>query len=225
MLYLALIRMSEKLPETLRIQVEQGISVLKLGGLIAYPTDTVYGLGAPVFSPEAVLRVFQVKKRPQNMALPLLLSDISQLDEVAASVPPLGRFLAKHFWPGALTIILQKSNIISDIITAGSDSVGVRIPNHPVPLALVRGLGAPITGTSANLSGKPSPLTAEEVQAQIGAGVNFIIDGGRTPGGIESTVVDVTLEKPVILRQGAISRDELARKCAENGFKVEFSIK
>ncbi len=217
--------MFDKLPETLRIQVEQGISVLKLGGLVAYPTDTVYGLGAPAFSPEAVLRIFQVKKRPQNMALPLLLSDISQIDKVAVSVPPLGRFLAEKFWPGALTIVLNKSDVVSDIITAGSDKVGVRIPNHPVPLALVRGLGAPITGTSANLSGKPSPLTAEEVQAQIGAGVDFIIDGGRTPGGIESTVVDVTLGNPVILRQGAISREEIESKCAEYGLKVEFSIK
>ncbi len=217
--------MVEKLPENLKVQVEKGVSVLRRGGLVAYPTDTVYGLGASAYIPQAVLRIFQVKRRPQNMALPLLLSDISQLDEVAVSIPQLGRFLAERFWPGALTIILYKSDIVSGIITAGSDKVGVRIPDHPVPLALVSGLGTPITGTSANLSGKPSPLTASEVGSQIGSDVDLIIDGGWTLGGIESTVVDVTLEKPVIVRQGAISREELERKCTEFGFKVEFAVK
>ncbi len=194
-------------------QIEQGISILRQGGIVAYPTDTVYGLGASAGIPEAVERVYKVKERPLNMPLPLLLADVSQITSVAEPATPIAWLLINSFLPGALTLVLPKSSSVPDIITAGGTTVAVRIPAHPVPIALIEGLGTPIVGTSANLSGKPSPLTAEEVYYQLGSKVDLVIDGGRCPGGKESTVVDVTGETPIVLREGAISREELKRVC------------
>ncbi len=202
-------------PSDIERQVERGISALREGGLVAFPTDTVYGLGASASIRQAVERIYEVKERPHSMALPLLLADKSQMSEVAEFVPPIARLLADKFLPGALTIVLPRSKSIPDIITAGDDTVAVRIPNHPVPVALIRGLGAPVVGTSANLSGRPSPLTADEVYSQLGDRIDYVIDGGKCPGGRESTVVDVTKEIPVILREGAISREEIELVCGE----------
>ncbi len=192
-----------------------GISILKQGGIVAFPTDTVYGLGAGANIPQAVERVYQVKGRPQNMALPLLLAHTSQISEVAELVPQVAWLLADKFLPGALTIVLYKAKSVLDIITAGGKTVAVRVPAHPVPVALAQGLGMPIVGTSANLSGKPSALTAGEVYSQFGGNIDLVIDGGRCPGGRESTIVDVTGEMPVVLREGAVSREELRRACGE----------
>lgn len=201
--------MDNKLSLSIQRQVERGISILKQGGLVAFPTDTVYGLGVWANSQQAVERVYSVKERPRNVALPLLLANISQIGEVAEPVPPIAWLLAHNFLPGALTIVLHKSNSVPDIITAGGITVAVRVPAHPIPVALAQGLGAPVVGTSANVSGKPSALTAEEVYSQFGNKIDLIIDGGRCPGGRESTIIDVTGEEPVILREGAISREEL----------------
>ncbi len=205
--------MGNKLSSSTRQQVEQAISILKQGGIVAFPTDTVYGLGACISIPQAVERIYQVKERPRSMALSLLLADKSQIGEVAEPVPPIAWLLADKFLPGALTMVLPRAKSVPDIITGGGATVAVRIPAHPVPVALARGLGAPIVGTSANLSGKPSSLTAEEVYAQLGGKVDLIIDGGRCPGGKESTIVDLTGEAPVLLREGAISREELEQVC------------
>jgi len=205
------------LDKSLQKQVAMGIAILRQGGLVAFPTDTVYGLGVGVNIPQAVERVYQVKGRPVNMALPLLLADISQINEVAESVPSIAWLLAKKFLPGALTMVLPRSKSVPDTITAGSETVAIRIPDHPVPVALVRGLGMPIVGTSANLSGKPSALTAGDVYSQFGDKVDLVIDGGRCPGGRESTIIDVTGKVPVILREGAISERELRRVCGSIG--------
>lgn len=205
--------MGNKLSSSTRQQVEQAISILKQGGIVAFPTDTVYGLGACISIPQAVERIYQVKERPRSMALSLLLADKSQIGEVAEPVPPIAWLLADKFLPGALTMVLPRAKSVPDIVTGGGATVAVRIPAHPVPVALARGLGAPIVGTSANLSGKPSSLTAEEVYAQLGNKVDLIIDGGRCPGGKESTIVDLTGEAPVLLREGAISREELEQVC------------
>ncbi len=194
-------------------QIERGVSIRKQGGLVAFPTDSVCGLGACASIPQAVERVYQVKERPRNMPLPLLLADVSQITKVAELVPPIAWLLIHSFLPGALTIVLPKSNWLPDIITAGGTTIAVRIPAHPVPIALVEGLGMPIVGTSANLTGRPSPLTAGEVYSQLGDKIDLIIDGGRCPGGKESTIVDVTGETPTVLREGAISREELERVC------------
>ena len=204
--------MKQELPSDIRQQVEKGISILRNGGIVAFPTDTVYGLGAWASHRQAVERVYQVKGRPYHMALPLLLAQVSQISEVADPVPPVAWRLAERFLPGALTLVLCKSHAIPDIITGGGKTVAVRVPAHPVPVIIAQELGAPITGTSANLSGKPSPLTAEEVYSQIGNRIDLVIDGGRCPGK-ESTLVDVTGEIPIVLREGAISRDELQQVC------------
>ena len=203
--------MLSKPPVDIQEQIKRGISVLRQGGLVAFPTDTVYGLGACVSLHQAVERVYRVKGRPRNMAFPLLLAHTSQIGEVADSVPQIAWLLICNFLPGALTLVLHKSSSVPDIITGGGVTVAIRIPAHPIPVALAKGLGTPIVGTSANLSGRPSPLTADEVQSQFGNKIDLIIDGGRCPGGKESTIVDVTGETPVVLREGAISREELSK--------------
>jgi len=205
--------MGVKLFSPIQKQVEQGIAILKQGGVVAFPTDTVYGLGASISIRHAVERVYEVKERPRSMPLPLLLADKSQIAEVAYLVPQIAWRLADKFFPGALTIVLYKSKSVPHIITSGGKTVAVRIPAHPVPVALIQGVGTPIVGTSANLSGKPSVLNAAEVYAQLGDKVDLIIDGGRCPGGKESTIVDLTGETPLILREGAISREKLKQVC------------
>ena len=213
--------MLDKLSPDVRQQVERAVSILSEGGLVAFPTDTVYGLGASAGIPAAVERVYRVKERPHSMALPLLLADASQINEVAAQVRPVAWRLAEQFFPGALTIVLRRSSSVPDIVTAGGATVAVRVPDHPVPVAMIKHLGAPVVGTSANLSGSPSVLTAEEVNQQLGDKVDFIVDGGRCPGGTESTVVDVTGNIPVVLREGAISRAEIEQVCGKIVFGRE----
>ncbi len=191
-------------------QVRLAIDILRDGGVVAFPTDTVYGLGASFLIDHAVERIYRVKKRPRNLPLPLLLSDISQLENVAGDIPQIAWILAQRFLPGGLTLVLPKATSVPDAI-ATSGTVAVRVPNHPIPIEIVRGLGSPITGTSANLSGRPSALTADEVGEQLGDSVDFIIDGGRCPGGVESTVVDLTTKPPTVLREGAIPREAIEK--------------
>jgi L-threonylcarbamoyladenylate synthase len=194
-------------------QIKLAISILKKGGIVAFPTDTVYGLGADPLNAQAVGKIYKVKKRSSNLALPLLLAEKSDLLRVASVVPEIAWQLAERFLPGVLTLVMRKSPWVPGSVTAGGDTVAVRIPDHPIPIALIRGLGTPIVGTSANLSGRPSPVTAAEVRQQLGDEVDFIIDGGRCPGGTESTVLDVTGKAPVLLREGAIPRSELTKLC------------
>jgi len=205
--------MVDKFPLDMKEQIEKGISILNQGGIVAFPTDTVYGLGAKASNQLAVERVYEVKERPRNIALPLLLAGVSQISEVAEPVPPIVWLLAHNFLPGALTIVLHKSNSVTRIITAGGVTVAIRVPAHPIPVALAQGLGGHIVGTSANVSGKPSSLTAEEVYSQFGNKIDLVIDGGRCPGGRESTIIDVTGDEAVILREGAISSQELRQVC------------
>jgi L-threonylcarbamoyladenylate synthase len=193
--------------------VERAIRILKNGGIVAFPTDTIYGLGANAFNEDAVLRIYEAKIRPRNFALTLLLADTSQIKLVAENIPKIAWKLAEKFMPGALTIVLNKSMAVSNMITGEGNTVAVRIPNHPVPIALVKGLGAPITGTSANISGGNNPLTAEDVFKQLRYRVDMIIDGGRCPIGVSSTVLDLTTDPPKIIREGAISRDQIESVC------------
>ena len=197
-------------------QIEKGVEILKQGGIIAFPTDTVYGLGADAFNPEAVERIYEVKKRPRHLPFPLLIADISQLTTVAEPESGIAWFLAKRFWPGGLTLVVPKADSLPAYLAKGS-TVAIRIPNHPVCLALIRYLGNPIIGTSANISGEPATLTTDEVEQQLADKVDLIIDGGKRPAGIESTVVDVTGEAPVILRQGIIPEHEIDKACKEYG--------
>ena len=190
--------------------LERAVEALRRGGLVAYPTDTVYGLAALPTDDEAVRRLFEAKKRPLDQSTPLLIASPADLALVAGEVPEVARRLMHAFWPGALTIVLPKALRFHSKAIVG-DSVGVRVPDHPVPRELVRLLGAPITGTSANVSGEPEPVTADDVRAQLGDAVDLVIDGGRCAGGRPSTVVDCTVAPPRIVREGAISREELVR--------------
>ncbi len=189
--------------------MESATRILRDGGVVAFPTDTVYGLGAHALLEPAVARIFRVKGRPAHLPLPLLLADISEMSSVAEGVPPLAWRLAARFWPGGLTLVLPRASRVPALVSGGASSIAVRVPAHPVPRALVRSLGAPIIGTSANLSTHPSPVTARQVEEQLGDAVDLIIDGGPCPGGVESTVLDLTGADPVILREGAVSRREL----------------
>ena len=162
---------------------------------------------------QAVERIYQVKQRPSDMALPLLVANVSQIEDLTKVIPEVVRGLISTFLPGALTIVLPASPSIPDIITAGGTTVAVRIPAHPIPLALIDGTGTPLVGTSANVSGRPSPLTADEVYDQLGDKVDLIIDDGEPCPGTASTIVDVTGEAPVILREGAICKEEIEKVC------------
>ncbi len=193
---------------SLQQQVEKGITILKKGGIIAFPTDTVYGLGCDAFCLSAVEQVYKVKRRSRHLPFPLLLSDMSQVTVVAKPLSGIGFSLARRFWPGALTLVLAKSDSLPPYLSSAG-TVAVRIPNHPVCLALIQGIGGPLVGTSANVSGSYSPSTADEVRQQLGDEIDFIIDGGKCPGGQESTIVDVTSIIPRILRQGIIPRHEI----------------
>jgi len=195
-------------------QIEKGVRILKNGGVIAFPTDTVYGLGADAFNLRAVERIYKIKNRPSHLAFPLLIADISQLSIVAQPACGIALLLARRFWPGGLTLVLPKAISLPSYLAKGS-TVAVRIPNHSICLSLIRGLGAPVIGTSANVSGNPPALTADEVRQQLGGKVDLIIDGGRCSGSVESTIVDATGELPLILRQGIISLDEIEKAIRE----------
>jgi len=203
----------EKLTASIQKQIEQAIIILKQGGVVACPTDTVYGVGAAISIEPAVERVYQIKGRPRSRALPILLAEKDQIAGVAKIVPPLAWSLADRFFPGALTIVLPKADSVSDTVTGGLKTIAVRIADHLIPTAIIRGLGVPIVGTSANISGSPSALTADEVRAQLGDKIDMIIEGGRCPGGRESTIVDLSGDRPLILRQGPISFEELVEVC------------
>ena len=197
----------------LQKQIDKGIQILKQGGVIAFPTDTVYGLGADAFNSNAVKRIYDIKKRPKHLPLPLLIGDIKQLDILAEPLSEIALFLARRFWPGGLTLVVPKAVRLPGYL--GNTNIAVRVPAHPVCLALIQAINNPLIGTSANISGRPSALTAGEVRQQLGNEVDLIIDGGRCPGGGESTVVDVTGGEVVILRQGIIPEDEISRVAEE----------
>jgi L-threonylcarbamoyladenylate synthase len=187
--------------------VTHALAVLENGGLVAFPTDTVYGVGALVFDGTAVQSIYLAKERLLEKAIPILIADPEEMVKVAADIHPVVARLAARFWPGPLTLVVAKHPQLPAEVSATS-TVGVRVPDHPVARALLRAAG-PMAVTSANLSGWPSPSTAEEVLAQLGGRIALIIDGGKTPGGVPSTVVDCSRGKPVVLRTGPISEDEI----------------
>jgi L-threonylcarbamoyladenylate synthase len=182
------------------------LEVLLAGGLVAFPTDTVYGLGALASDEEAVASIFRAKARPLEKAIPVLVAGWSAVEGIAEPTSPAER-LARAFWPGPLTIVLRRSAGLSDRLWA-SGTVGVRAPNHPVTLAILREAGALAT-SSANRSGEPSLRIATDVHTSLKGRVNLIVDGGATPGGEPSTVVDCTGEAPVLLREGPVSLDAI----------------
>ncbi len=194
-------------PET----IKQGVILLKSGKPVSFPTDTVYALGAPISDIECVRRVYDIKQRPLKMPLPILLASMEDVDLVALEISETARILMKEFWPGALTLVFRKTSFVPDIVTAGGQTVAVRIAAHAVAIEIVKQSGVPLVGTSANIHSKPSPITAQAVMEQVGDRIELIIDAGRTPGGFESTIVDVSTKEPKILRQGALSRADIEK--------------
>ncbi|HJR80400.1 MAG TPA: L-threonylcarbamoyladenylate synthase [Anaerolineales bacterium] len=195
------------LPATAPDTIRRALEVLRAGGLVAFPTDTVYGIGALAFDGKAVLSIYAAKNRPMEKAIPILLGDSKDLEKVAMSIPSTARRLASRFWPGPLTILVPKKPALPEAVSATS-TIGVRVPDHEVARALLRTAG-PMAVTSANLSGQASPTTADEVFAQLNSRVGLIIDGGSTPGGIPSTVVDCSDEEIRIIRAGPITEEQL----------------
>lgn len=190
-------------------QVKAAVDVLANGGVAAIPTDTLYGLAANALDESAVMKIYELKGRPDGMALPLLLSEAEDVRMCAKEVPQAAWTLMERFWPGALTLVVRKSASIPDIVTAGLDTVALRVPDHPVPREIVETLGAPITGTSANLSGRPGIKNPAAVRREFGNTIDFVLDGGVAPGGVASTIVDVSGDGLRVLREGAVSREEV----------------
>ncbi len=190
-------------------QIKAAVDVLANGGVAAIPTDTLYGLAANALDESAVMKIYELKGRPDGMALPLLLSQAEDVRMCAKEVPQAAWTLMERFWPGALTLVVRKSASIPDIVTAGLDTVALRVPDHPVPREIVETLGAPITGTSANLSGRPGITNPAAVRREFGNTIDFVLDGGVAPGGVASTIVDVSGDGLRVLREGAVSREEV----------------
>lgn len=195
--------------DRLHDQVREAARILTEGGVVAIPTDTVYALAASPFSSTAVRRIFCMKGRPKSMALPLLLADATDIARWADEVPEAAIRLAKEFWPGPLTLVLRKSRVIPDAVTAGGETVALRVPNHGVPRELARELGGPITGTSANRSGEPPLTSARAVAEELGREVDMVVDGGPSQRPVPSTVLDLSEGMPRILREGALSADQV----------------
>lgn len=183
------------------------VAVLNAGGLVAFPTDTVYGLAAYPWNQEAVRRLYQVKERPKELPIPLLLSNAGEIDRVAVFAGRC-RQLPERFWPGALTLVLPKKASVSDIVS-DLPTVAVRVPDLRLARDLIRGGGGVLAVTSANLSGAPSPVTAQQVEAQLGGRISLIVDGGPCREGVPSTILDCSASPPLLLRRGAISEADL----------------
>lgn len=188
-------------------ELEFAAETLRSGGLVALPTETVYGLGANALDGAAVLRIFAAKGRPADNPLIVHIAEIQELDGLVTEVSDKARCLMAAFWPGPLTLVMRRTSNVPDAVTAGLDTVGVRMPAHPVALALIRAAGVPIAAPSANRSGKPSPTLALHVAEDMDGRIDIIVDGGACAVGLESTVVDVTVDPPMILRPGGVTRE------------------
>jgi L-threonylcarbamoyladenylate synthase len=189
--------------------LDMAVETLRGGGLVVFPTDTVYGVAADPDQPDAVARLFALKERPLSKQIALLVSGLHQLAGRRLDVPLLAQQLAERYWPGPLTLVLRDLD--------GDGSVGVRVPNHPLTLALLEHVGGALATTSANRSSQPSTRTADEVLAQLPNGFELLLDGGPTPGGVDSTVLDLTASTPRILRHGALSQAEIEQVTGHPG--------
>jgi L-threonylcarbamoyladenylate synthase len=190
-------------------ELERAATLLQHGGVVAFPTETVYGLGANALDSEAVARIFAIKGRPLSSPLIVHVSDHAMAERVTSSWPSIAQQLANRFWPGPLTLVLPKRSIVPNIVTAGLPSVGIRMPAHPIALELIRLAGVPLAAPSANRFTHVSPTTAEHVRRMLGERVDMVLDGGPAKVGIESTVVSLTGMEPLVLRPGMISMPEL----------------
>jgi L-threonylcarbamoyladenylate synthase len=191
--------------------IERAIAVLRAGGLVAFPTETVYGLGADAANPQAVGKIFQAKGRPSTHPVIVHLAEAVQLANWAREIPGGAHRLAKKFWPGPLTIILKRARGVSDVVTGGQDTVALRVPSHPVAQQLIAGFGGGVAAPSANRHGRVSATTAEHVRREFGAAVDCVLDGGEAQVGIESAIVDLSGATPALLRPGWITAAEIEK--------------
>lgn len=191
------------------IALNHAADILKHGGLVAFPTDTVYGLASLPFHAEYIERLYVAKGRNSERAIALLLGDYQQLEQVARDVGPTARRWAQKFWPGPLTLIVPRLETLPDVLSP-TTTIGVRVPDHPVAMALLNMIG-PLAVTSANISGYENTKTAQDVFEQLNGRIHLILDGGRTPGGVPSTVVDCTVDEPVVLREGPVTLEDLMK--------------
>jgi len=189
--------------------IKQAAEIIRKGGLVAFPTETVYGLGADAFSPLAVARIFEVKKRPHFDPLIVHVASHADLKKLVIEIPSNARKLMKQFWPGPLTVVLLKKEEVPDIVTAGLPTVAVRMPKHPMALSLIKKAGRPIAAPSANPFGYLSPTTAEHVWDQLGDRVDLILNGGPCPVGVESTIISFLEKRPRLLRPGGVPLEEI----------------
>lgn len=189
-------------------QIQKAVSALRNGGVIAIPTDTVYGLGADAFNVDAVQKLYHIKGRPEEKPIPLVLGSVADIDKVAQNIPDFFYHLTKKYWPGGLTIIVESKNLLSQL-TAGGNTVGIRIPNHGLLLEILHEFGGPMAITSANLSGDAASTSPQELGLELTNKLDYIVDDGKTPGPIPSTVYDISISPPVIRREGIISKETL----------------
>lgn len=189
--------------------------IIRKGGVVAFPTETVYGLGASAYDADAIAKIYKAKGRPSDNPLIVHIADVSEVYKVAREVPEDAKKLFDAFAPGPFTLILKKNPQISDVVTAGLDTVGVRIPSHPVAREFLSEAGVPVAAPSANISGKPSPTEAEHVIADMQGKIDAIICGGASSVGVESTIIDMTEDVPVILRPGGITPDDIKKVCGD----------
>ena len=196
-------------------KLARAAEIIKGGGLVAIPTETVYGLGASALDDAAVARIFEVKGRPQDNPLIIHVCESRELEKWCVDVPDAAYSLAGRFWPGPLTMVLKRSQLVPDRVTAGMDTVAVRCPDHPATLELIRLSGVPIAAPSANISGKPSPTSAGHVMHDIGGRIEAVLDGGECRVGLESTIIDLSVMPPRLLRPGGISLEQLREQLGE----------
>ncbi|HTE14188.1 MAG TPA: L-threonylcarbamoyladenylate synthase [Burkholderiales bacterium] len=197
--------------------IVRAVTLLRAGGLVAFPTETVYGLGADASNAEAVKKIFAAKGRPHDHPLIVHIADVAQLSHWAHDIPPAAQTLARKFWPGPLTIILKRAPAVSDLVTGGQDTVAIRVPSHPVAQALLLAFGGGVVGPSANRFGRVSATTAEHVHQEFGDSIDCVLDGGACDVGIESTIVDLSSAKPALLRPGCITAAQIETALGPSG--------
>lgn len=195
--------------ENLYTGLLKAADLIRAGGMVAYPTESFYGLAVNAADEEAIQRLFAIKKRRSDHPVLILIPSIEVLDQCVASIPEMAHKLIRQFWPGGLTLVFKAGSNLSPLLSAYTGKIGIRLSSHPVATELVKAVGVPITGTSANISGQPACVNAVEVLHSLGEGVDLILDGGATKGAPGSTILDITVTPPKILRQGIVGREQL----------------
>lgn len=192
-----------------RVDLNKAASIIRSGGVVAFPTESFYGLGVNAWDEKAIQRLFTIKKREENQPILLLIPTASLLNQYVIRIPEIANQIMEEFWPGGLTLIFEANPNLPHLLTSGTGKIGFRLSSHPLATALAQSVGGPITGTSANISGQAACSSAEAVRHSLGGSVDFVLDGGETDGGKGSTIMDITVDPPTIIREGMVTREEL----------------